>query len=76
LTAENKNISFIVTITLRHKKREDTKEVKSIYCMYLQTNLIVVSKPRRMEWLANVGARLDQEGYGIWDANTKLRKRF
>jgi len=62
LTTVNKYIQFIVTGTLRHTKREDTKRVKSIY---LQTNLIVVSKPRRMEWLAHVCARLGQEGYGF-----------
>ena len=63
----------MVTGTLRHTNREDIKRVKSIY---LQTNFIVVSKPRRMECPTHAGARLDQERYGIWAVNTKLRKRL
>jgi len=48
----------MVTGTLRHTNREDIKRVKNIY---LQTNFIVVSKPRRMECPTHAGARLDQE---------------
>ena len=74
MTAENKYIQFIVTGTLRHKKREDTTRFKFTY---LHTNKSYRGEQTEEDGIVGACWRtLDQEGYGIWAVNTKLRKRL